>query len=216
VFKLTSDLSKLPIEKVLCLGAHCDDIEIGAGGTIMRLLQQSNPDFHWVVLSSTNARAAEARRSARLFLGSAAAHLEVLNFRERFFPYAGAEIKEYFDTLGRSVSPDIIFTHKLEDRHQDHRLVAELTWNTFRDHLILEYEIPKYEGDLGHPNLFVHLDRHTVHQKLSSIVDSFTTQQEKYWFSKETLEAVMRLRGVESRSATGYAEGFVCRKLVLT
>jgi len=213
---LAPDLSKLPINTVLCLGAHSDDIEIGAGGTIMRLLQQSKPDFHWVVLSSTETRAAEARRSAELFLGAAAAQVEVLTFKERFFPYAGADIKEYFDRLGRSISPDVIFTHKLEDRHQDHRLVAELTWNTFRDHLIIEYEVPKYEGDLGHPNLFVHLDRDTVNRKLSCIVESFPTQQEKYWFSREVLESVMRLRGVESHAPEGFAEGFLCRKIVLT
>ena len=140
--------------RVLCLGAHADDIEIGCGGTVLHLAATvPGAEFTWIVLSGDGTRAEEARRGAALFLGSAArAHVVVKAFRDGFFPYVGASIKEYFEGLKRDQTPDVIFTHYRGDRHQDHRLVSELTWNTFRDHLILEYEVPKYDADLGTPN----------------------------------------------------------------
>jgi LmbE family N-acetylglucosaminyl deacetylase len=202
---------------VLCLGAHSDDIELGCGGTVLWLLE-NNRDvrIHWVVFSSGAERSKEALRSADAFLERAGSKtIEILDFRERFFPFVGASIKEFFDALGGRLQPDIIFTHRREDVHQDHRLISDLTWQTFRDHLILEYEIPKYEGDLGHPNLFVELDRSLCDRKVKYLLDSFRSQEGKDWFTDETFMAMLRLRGVEGRARTGYAEGFQCRKLVL-
>ena len=163
------------IRTILCLGSHADDIEIGCGGTILKLLAQNkNIDVHWVVLSGSNTRAEEARRGAEKFLADAGeSRVVVKGFRDSFFPYCGEEIKEFFFELQREVSPDIILTHRREDMHQDHRLVSELTWNTFRDHLILEYEIPKYEGDLGSPNVFVPLAETTCERKVETIVTTY-------------------------------------------
>lgn len=203
--------------QVLCLGAHSDDIEIGCGGTILRLSQQY-PDcvFHWVVLSASGTRANEAQQAAALFAGTSSVKGPLLkNFRDGFLPFAGAEVKAVFEELKQSVSPDVIFTHNRSDAHQDHRLLAELTWNTFRDHLILEYEIPKYDGDMGQPNVFVPLSSEVCEKKIRFIVDTFRSQGSKQWFQRETFLSLMRLRGMECNASSGYAEAFFSRKLVL-
>jgi LmbE family N-acetylglucosaminyl deacetylase len=202
---------------VLLLGAHCDDIEIGCGGTVLHLLD-TNPalDVTWVVASSDDERAQEAQESARAFLDAAeTSTVRIERFRERYFPYAGAELKEYFDELGRSLSPDIVFTHRAADMHQDHKLLCELAWHTFRDSLILEYEIPKFEGDLGQPNVFVHLDERVCAQKVDYLSKYFASQRDKHWFADETFWSLLRIRGVESKAPSGYAEAFHCRKLVI-
>lgn len=202
--------------RILCLGSHCDDIEIGCGGTILRLLKQHrNLVFYWIVFGSTPQRKREALRSADLFLrGAREKHVAVENFRDSFFPYAGQQVKEYFASLARRVSPDLIFTHYRHDLHQDHRVISDLTWNAFRDHLILEYEIPKYDGDLGVPNCFVHLSERLGRQKASYLIRSFKSQKTKPWFTRDTILALLRLRGVESNSNTRYAEAFYARKIV--
>jgi LmbE family N-acetylglucosaminyl deacetylase len=203
--------------KVLCLGAHPDDIEIGCGGTILKLTKEHpNTDFFWVVFSANKSRAEEARKSFRYFLNSIRSkELAMKSFRESFFPYQGAELKEYFEELKHTFKPDVIFTHCRSDLHQDHRLLSELTWNTFRDHLIFEYEIPKYDGDLGAPNVFVPLDKATYEKKVSSILRCFRSQSAKSWFDEATLMSMLRIRGVESNSPTKYAEAFYCRKMLL-
>ena len=200
---------------ILCLGAHADDIEIGCGGTLLKLLRNTaETTVHWVVFSANAPREAEARRSADRFLEEAdESTVEVLNFRDSYFPSERTAIKERIEKLARRVSPNVIFTHHREDRHQDHRLLADLTWNVFRDHLILEYEIPKYDGDLGQPNVFVPLDETAGQQKVEFLMDGFESQQEKPWFSADTFWATMRLRGIESRHP--YAEAFHGRKVVL-
>jgi LmbE family N-acetylglucosaminyl deacetylase len=172
---------------------------------------------HWIVLSGTAQRAAEARKSASWFLAGAAHQcIETKGFRDGFFPYIGGEVKQFFEELKTRCAPDLIFTHYRDDRHQDHRLVSDLTWNTFRDHFILEYEIPKYDGDLGAPNVFVHLDEPTCQRKVRGLVDSFQTQQNRHWFTENTFLSLLRLRGIESASPDGYAEGFFSRKAVLS
>jgi LmbE family N-acetylglucosaminyl deacetylase len=203
--------------KILCLGAHCDDIEIGCGGTILRWLQEdAGLEFYWVVLSSNRERKKEASKSADIFLkGARKKKILIESFRDGFFPYRGAEIKEYFEALKKRVSPDIVLTHYREDRHQDHRLVSDLTWNTFRRELILEYEIPKYDGDLGQPNFFVHLNELVCRKKIQNILDIFKTQTEKHWLTEDTLRALLRLRGVESHAPEKYAEAFYCRKMTV-
>jgi LmbE family N-acetylglucosaminyl deacetylase len=202
--------------KILCLGSHSDDIEIGCGGTILRLLTSKQEiEVTWVVFGSSNKRDEEARDSAARFLVQAKnKSVVVKKFRDGFFPFEGAQIKDYFEEL-KAVSPDLIFTHTRKDAHQDHRLIAELTWNTFRNHLILEYEIPKYDGDMGQPNLFVPLDEEIYEKKVRYIVEAFETQRSKQWFGKDTFLALMRLRGMECVAPSGYAEAFYCRKLVL-
>ena len=199
----------------MCLGSHSDDIEIGCGGTILRLLSNRELDIVWVVFSSNNKREREARNSAELFLSRARRkEIIVKNFRDGFFPFDGTEIKSFFEDLKRT-APDLIFTHSRRDAHQDHRLVAELTWNTFRNHLILEYEIPKYDGDLGQPNFFVPLDQEIYEKKVRYIMEAFETQRTKQWFEKETFLSLMRLRGMECVAPSGHAEAFFCRKLVV-
>ena len=204
------------IRRMLCIGAHADDIEIGCGGTILQLLQ-SHPDVHvrWVVLSGDDRRAAEARCAAQLFLG-AARDPEVVTktFRDGYFPYSGAEMKDFFEQLKEEPSWDLIFTHHRADLHQDHRFVSELTWNTFRDHLILEYEIPKYDGGLLDPNFLVPISDDVRKRKIDGLMRAFGSQRNKRWFTPETFDGLMRLRGVECASPTGYAEGFFARKLV--
>jgi LmbE family N-acetylglucosaminyl deacetylase len=216
VFSLgISPLSSL--SRVLCLGAHCDDIEIGCAGTLL-MLRRLNPDvsIRMVVFSGAAERVEEARKSVEALCGdSNGFNLTVKGFRDSYFPFQGQEIKECFGELCAEPDPELIFTHYRNDLHQDHRLVSELTWNTFRDHCILEYEIPKYDGDLGVPNVFVHLDERTCDQKIAHICRSFPTQLTKPWFSPETFRATLRLRGIESRSPYGYAEGFYGRKLIL-
>ncbi len=207
--------SEAPL-KILCLGSHSDDIEIGCGGSILRLLSEhQRVDITWVVFSSNHEREQEARHSAELFLHQAARKDVIIeHFRDGFFPFDGAKIKDFFESLKR-LSPDVIFSHSRKDAHQDHRLLAELTWNTFRNHLVLEYEIPKYDGDLGQPNLFVPLDQETYEKKVGYLMEAFKTQRGKRWFEKETFLALMRLRGMECNAPSGYAEGFYSRKLVI-
>jgi LmbE family N-acetylglucosaminyl deacetylase len=203
---------------VLCLGAHSDDIEIGCGGTIMRLLaERPRTSVHWVVMTGQGERAREARRSAgRMLRGAHASHVRIESFRDGFLPYVGAQVKEVFEDVKRSVEPDVIFTHYGNDRHQDHRLMSELTWNTFRSHMILEYEIPKYDGDLGQPNLFVSLPASIRRRKLAVLMTAFPTQRTKSWFTPATFEGLMRLRGIESGAPDGYAEAFHARKVMLS
>lgn len=202
---------------VLCLGCHSDDIEIGCGGTILRLIdEQPNCSFYWVVFSAVGSRRTEAQRSAKMFVG--AERLENLllkKFRDGFMPFAGSDVKTTFEDIKKTVSPDLIFTHNQKDAHQDHRLLSELTWNTFRNHLIWEYEIPKYDGDLGQPNLFVPINKETCQKKVRYLMDGFATQRPKHWFTEETFLALMRLRGMECVAPSGYAEAFYCRKLVV-
>jgi LmbE family N-acetylglucosaminyl deacetylase len=202
---------------VLCLGAHSDDIEIGCGGTILTLLERSpGSTVHWVVFTADERRALEARRSAQRFLGEGRmSNVVTREFRESFFPYVAAEIKEYFESLKRRCAPDVIFTHRVKDFHQDHRTIAKLTWNTFRDHAILEYEIPKYDGDLGRPNVFVPLDEAICRRKIDAITEMFVSQRERAWFDGDTFWSLLRLRGMECNAPTRYAEAFYCRKLVL-
>jgi len=203
------------MKTILCLGAHPDDIEIGCGGTVLKFLAEQNAvTVHWIILSTKKDNASEPMQSAERFLRDAKdKDIVQKNFRDTFFPHNGTEIKEYFNELGRKIFPDMIFTHRLEDRHQDHRLVSELTWNTFRNHLILEYEIPKYEGDLGQPNVFVTLDKETGERKIQTILNSFSSEKEKEWFTGETFWALLRLRGIESKSPSGFAEGLYSRKM---
>ncbi len=205
------------VRRVLCLGAHCDDIEIGCGGTVLRLLADSDRiEFYWLVLCSNPERAREARLSANAFLKRARKKtIVVKSFRDGFLPYLGPSVKECFEELKKLFSPDLIFSHFRQDLHQDHRLVSELTWNTFRNHLILEYEIPKYDADLQQPNFFVPLPDATRRRKVERLIRYFGTQRNKHWFSAELFEGLMRLRGIESASPTRYAEAFHCRKLVL-
>jgi LmbE family N-acetylglucosaminyl deacetylase len=203
--------------RVLCLGAHSDDIEVGCGGTVLRLLaERPAVEILWVVLGATGEREKEARGSAAVFLEKATSK-EVLvgGFRDSFFPYVGGEVKEYFETLKRKANPDLILTHYRHDLHQDHRLVSELTWNTFRDHLILEYEIVKYDGDLGIPNCYVHLPERICREKVENLMRCFGSQREKRWFTEDTFYGILRLRGVESNAPERCAEGFHCRKAVL-
>lgn len=200
---------------LLCLGAHADDIELGAGGTILRLIsEQPNVSVHWVVLSAPGERRDEALASASEFLaGATKFSVAIESFRESFFPWDGDAIKEWFEGMKADVQPDLIVAPARHDMHQDHRTVAELTWNTFRDHLILEYEIPKYEGDLLPPNVYVRLDEETAARKVETIVRCFPSQRARRWFEAETFLALMRLRGVEAN--TRYAEAFHARKVLL-
>src|SRR5262245_39277336 len=206
-----------PGRHLLCVDAHADDIEIGCGGTVLKLIGHA-PDLTvtWVVLSAEGVREAEALASADGMLQTVKTRNVILErFRDGFFPGQYAAIKERFEALKRSVSPDLVLTHYRGDLHQDHRLVAELTWNTFRSHLILEYEIPKYDGDLGSPNAFVPLDRQLCQRKIRHLLDSFPSQASRAWFEEETFSALLRLRGMEANAPSGYAEAFYCRKFVL-
>ena len=201
------------ISRVLCLGAHSDDIEIGCGGAILKLIQQ-NPklEFYWVVFSGNNERAQEARAGADRFLeGAASSRVVTLEFQDTLFPTQFAALKDAFSSIRAEFSPELIFTQYRQDRHQDHRTLSDLTWNAFRDHAILEYEIPKYDGDLGQPNVFVDLPDEIAARKIELLMACFGTQRSKHWFSPDTFEGLMRLRGLES--ATRYAEGFHGRKL---
>jgi LmbE family N-acetylglucosaminyl deacetylase len=203
--------------RVLCLGAHSDDIEIGCGGTILTLLERlENVCVGWIVFSASAERAREARTSANAFLEQAREkQVSVRSYRDGFFPFVGAQIKDEFEELKRDFRPDLVFTHYRDDRHQDHRLISDLTWNTFRNHLILEYEIPKYDGDMGSPNFFVPLDEPVCSKKVRNIVESFVSQRGKQWFDEQTFLAILRLRGMEANSPTRFAEAFYCRKAVL-
>ncbi len=200
---------------LLCLGAHCDDLEIGCGGTVLRLLEEHpGSTVRWVVFASNPEREAEARASAAELLGDRG-QVEVDSFRESFFPFVGAAIKDRFEQLKASVRPDLVLTHRSRDLHQDHRTIGELTWNTFRDHLIAEYEIPKYEGDLGQPNLFVPLTAAVARRKVSLIMKHFRSQAGRRWFRPETFEALLHLRGIECNAPDGLAEALYVRKLII-
>jgi LmbE family N-acetylglucosaminyl deacetylase len=212
----------LPVEpgralRLLCLGAHPDDIEIGCAGTICRLLETvPRLEVRWVVFSGAGPRAVEARCSAAdLLSGAAAAEIEVLGFRDGYFPFEGAAIKDRFEGLKQAYRPDLILTHWGDDGHQDHRLVSELTRCTFRDHLVLEYEIPKYDGDLGNPAFFVPLRRAHLERKVAGLARHFATQRGRGWFTDETFLALARLRGVGCNAPEGVAEAFYVRKLAL-
>jgi LmbE family N-acetylglucosaminyl deacetylase len=201
--------------KVLCLGAHSDDIEIGCGATLLRLADEvPGLKMRWEVFSGSAARKAEARRSARQFLAGVSTNkLGMASFRESFFPEQWAAIKRRFETIADEFSPDVVFTHYRDDRHQDHRVLSELAWNTFRNHLILEYEIPKYDGDLALPNVFVPVSEDVASRKIQALMDCFKSQLDKHWFAEETFRGLMRIRGVEC--AATYAEAFHARKLIL-
>jgi LmbE family N-acetylglucosaminyl deacetylase len=203
-----------PVERVLAIGCHADDIEIGCGGTLLSLVRAKPAlSVTWVVLAATDERADEARASANSLLsGVSAIDVRVHGFRDGFLPYVGGEVKDVFESL-KEVEPDLVLTHTRDDLHQDHRLACELTWNTFRDHLILEYEVPKYDGDIGSPNVFVALDDELVEQKLRLLREHYASQWGKHWFDDELFRGLMRIRGMES--ATRYAEAFTCRKLPL-
>jgi LmbE family N-acetylglucosaminyl deacetylase len=202
---------------VLCLGAHSDDIEIGAGGTILSWIASGiRLQIHWCVLSAIGARAAEAEASAAAFLaGAASSKIELGQFNDSFFPYQGAEIKAWLKALKAEFEPDVVLTHARDDAHQDHREVCQLTWNLFRDHLILEYEIPKWDGDLNRPNVFVPLSAEILERKIELLLAHFGTQRSKDWFDAETFRGLARLRGMECRSHERYAEAFVLRKATL-
>lgn len=200
---------------ILALGAHCDDIEIGAGGTLLKIFDEYEiASVKWVVFASNEVRKKEATDSAERFLqGIPSKDIVIRDYRDGFLPFLAAEIKDFFESIKREFVPDLVFTHYRNDRHQDHRLVSDLTWNTWRNHLILEYEIPKYDGDLGIPNFYVPLEEKYIRQRNQILMQSFASQREKHWFDEETFNALPRLRGMES--ATLYAEAFYGRKILL-
>jgi LmbE family N-acetylglucosaminyl deacetylase len=202
--------------KLLCLGAHSDDIEIGCGGTILRLAAEApNLTVRWIVFSSSGVREAEARSSAAEFLEDVAEkHVEVLGFRDGYFPFQGADIKDRFEALKREFEPSLVLTHCMDDAHQDHRLLAQLTYNTFRDHLVLEYEIPKYDGDIGNPNFFIPLTQARLLRKIDTLSRHFSSQRSRRWFSDETFQALARLRGIGCNAPEGLAEAFYARKIL--
>jgi LmbE family N-acetylglucosaminyl deacetylase len=203
--------------RVLAIGAHPDDIEIGCAGTILGLIEQEAvAEVYWVVLSGEDERAVEARRSAeKLLEGVPRSEVVIGNFPDGFFPFEGNQIKDFFERLKVAVSPDLIFTHQRADLHQDHRLCCELTWNTFRDHLILEYEVPKYDGDMGAPNTFVPIGEQLAQRKIDHLMSHYGSQLVKRWFREDLFASLLRLRGMECNSPTSYAEAFFCRKAVL-
>ena len=210
-------ISEIESPRIACLGAHCDDIEIGCGGVLMKLAESyPGSTFDLIVFSGDESRAAESRRAARSLLGdSANLNLHFLELRDGFLPYDGGEAKSKLREISKSLDADVVFTHYRDDAHQDHRLVSELTANEFRDQLILEYEIPKYDGDLGSPNIFVPLDDQTATRKIDVILERFASQSDKHWFSRDTFEALMHLRGIEAGRSVQFAEAFYCRKMVL-
>jgi LmbE family N-acetylglucosaminyl deacetylase len=214
---LQFQLDAVAARSVLAIGCHPDDLEIGCGGTLLELVRRHpGIEVTWVVLAAHGVRGDEARGSAERFLeGSSRASVELHDFRDAFFPYVGGEIKEVFEDLKGRIDPSVVLTHARDDLHQDHRLACELTWNTFRDHLVLEYEIPKYDGDLGSPNVFVPLSAEVARRKAELLVEAFPSQAAKDWFDPELFLGLMRIRGMESRSPSGYAEAFTGRKLVL-
>lgn len=202
---------------ILALGAHCDDIEIGCGGTLLKLIDQGRvAHITWVVFASNEMRKQEALSSAAQFLeGIQSKAIYVFDYRDAFLSFSALEIKERFESLKGSINPDIVFTHYWDDRHQDHRLISDLAWNTFRNHFILEYEIPKYDGDLGTPQCFCQLSSEQANRKIDILMNFFGSQQSKHWFDRETFLALMRIRGLESAADSKYAEAFYARKWVL-
>ena len=203
--------------RLLAIGAHPDDIEIGCAGTILKLIEESAlSEVRWVVLSGKAERTQEARRSAEALLeGVPASDVVVCDFPDGFFPYEGKRVKDFFEGLKADFSPDVVFTHQRADLHQDHRLTCELTWNTFRDHLILEYEVPKYDGDMSAPNAFVPLSEDQSRRKIEHLMDHFASQRSKRWFQEDLFAGLLRLRGMECNSPSSHAEAFYCRKAVL-
>jgi LmbE family N-acetylglucosaminyl deacetylase len=211
-------LAKEPNEPltVLCLGAHSDDIEIGCGATILQLGRRSvKPKFCWVVFSAVGVRRLEAQKASQRFMAECEGDVILKEFRDGYLPFEASKVKDFFEELKALVKPDVIFTHWHGDAHQDHRLVSELTWNTFRNHLIFEYEIPKFDGDMGRPNTFVELEEWAFREKVDNLSTIFASQQSKSWFSSETFLGLMRLRGMESNASSGYAEAFYNRKTVI-
>jgi LmbE family N-acetylglucosaminyl deacetylase len=211
-------LAKAPEDQldVLCVGAHSDDIEIGCGGTLLHLgAACPRLRFHWVVLSAVGARGDEAHKAAELFTAGREKKVILKEWRDGFLPYSGGQVKDFFEELKGRVNPDLIFTHWHKDAHQDHRLISELTWNTFRDHFILEYEIPKYDGDLGQPNVFMPLEAPFHERKVEYLLEAFASQRGKRWFDRNTFLGLMRIRGMESNAPSGYAEAFYVRKVVM-
>lgn len=211
---------QVPADKklsLLLLGAHCDDIEIGCGGTLLKLLDEYEiSEIKWIIFTSDETRKKEAFNSAKQFLESIdAADVLIMDYKDGYLPSLWSEIKDEFEKIKESYDPDIIFTHYRNDLHQDHRTINELTWNTFRNHLILEYEISKYDGDLGNPNCFVSLTENQIERKKQIIMDSFESQLGKHWLDETLLKSMMRIRGVECASETNYAEAFYNRKMVL-
>lgn len=202
---------------ILALGAHCDDIEIGCGATLLKLFEQY-PRVHikWIVFASNEVRKAEAIQSAEAFLADIKQkEIKVLDYRDAFLEQSKFEIKEHFESIKKSFEPDLVFTHYRDDRHQDHRLLSDLAWNTFRNHLILEYEIPKYDGDLGIPNCFFHISSELAEKKAAILLESFQSQKNKHWFDRETFLSLMRIRGMEAAASSKYAEAFHLRKIIL-
>ena len=199
---------------LLCLGAHSDDIEIGVGGTILELIASGvELEVHWCVLSANGLRTKEAKASASAFLdGTQSTNIELGNFKDGRFPYQGLQIKSWVEELRARVDPDVVFTHRRDDAHQDHRELCKLTWNAFRDHLILEYEVPKWDGDLCSPNLYMPITAATLDRKVELLLKHFSTQRSKDWFDERTFRGLARLRGMECRAPEHYAEGFVMRK----
>jgi LmbE family N-acetylglucosaminyl deacetylase len=203
---------------LLCIGAHSDDIEIGAGGAILSLIGRGiRLDVTWCVVSARGKREDEARASAAEFLaGAEAAAIELGGFDDSYFPAQAREIKEWVAAMRSRPAPDIVFTHRRDDAHQDHRTVNQITWNLYRDHLILEYEIPKWDGDLGQPNTYVPLSRDGLARKVQLLSRHFGSQRSKDWFDAETFTGLARLRGMECRAPEGFAEAFTSRKACLS
>ena len=203
------------VETVLCVGAHCDDIEIGCGGTLLELsLRNPETKFHWAIFSGEDERASESHRAASVLLG-AKCQVDVQQFRASYLRHDGVRVKDHFESALKPLKPDLIFTHYLNDRHQDHSFLSELTWNTFRNHVILEYEIPKYEGDLGHPNFYASIGIESMNRKVDMLMECFPSQYSRTWFSRDVFQSYMRLKGIECNAASGYAEAFHARKLVM-
>ena len=202
--------------RVLAIGAHADDIEIGCAGTLLRLAREGRIAAGTVaVMSASGARRAEAQAGAHATMGGVPEIvIRLEEFRDGFFPANYEPIKDAMEAL-TSVHPDLILVPRRDDAHQDHRLLGELAWTVFRDHLILEYEIPKYDGDLPKPNFYVDLPTWAVDRKIDLLLETFASQRDRSWFSAETFRGLMRLRGIEARASSGYAEGFICRKVVL-
>ncbi len=216
---MLTPLSIGPTDKplsVLCLGAHSDDIEIGAGATMLHWCSRRPINVHWCVLSGNNERAKEAKASAEDYVQDASGYeIELQSFKDGFFPYQGEAIKSWFEGLKQRIQPDVVFTHRREDAHQDHREICSLTWNTFRDHLILEYEIPKWDGDIGQPDTYVSVPESIIKKKADLLMKHFGTQRGKDWFDPETFMGLARIRGMECRAPERYAEGFYTRKVTL-
>jgi LmbE family N-acetylglucosaminyl deacetylase len=217
MLKITLEKRNGIYPKILCLGAHCDDIEIGCGGAILSLIDEyQDIEFYLVVFCSNQERRRESYKSFGSFLKKVRKkNISILNFKDGFLPYQADKAKNVFEEMKKTFVPDLVLTHYRDDRHQDHRIVSELTWNTYRDHLILEYEIPKYDGDFGVPNFFVELSENTCRKKIDNILHSYTSQRNKHWFTEDIFLAVARLRGMEACAKSKYAEAFYCRKIVI-